>query len=482
MPTIVGIRVEERLLELISDMTRQVGRIFEVDSISLLLGKNGSGKTRLLNLIAEAVSAPGRSDAKIYIKNRHGDVYTLSSNHNDFCAIYYSGLPYKRKMSRRVGLIDASPQNNNTERLSEEHGRMAQLGEVANALGQDTQLIANLAYSKNIYRSIFIPALNHRFRAVSSPPLKTLLSKLNRIESTLVKDSSGFEGLDNDFEKCIGDVVSFLDEYMVRHFPCGERIHHLAVVEHLHNESDEGEVDYALSLMGYLGLVRGYNYREGIERIQDLAARCAEAIRNHGGVVKESNRSISFSIDGVAQFDAVREYNTPITIEWSMLSSGLQALIDQFAHIGDSIAKAAEQGRSSVLLMIDEGDAYLHLDWQRKYLTLLNKYLGGLKRKYSLSSLQVVLASHSPIIAADIPGVFVTNLDSDIKVRTFGAPIEDVIAGSFESSSLGAFAAKKINYLNSRALENKLNKFEMNLIEQIGDDAIRSILKKGGRS
>lgn len=86
-------------------------------------------------------------------------------------------------------------------------------------------------------------------------------------------------------------------------------------------------------------------------------------------------------IDGVDQFDSVRSYNTPITIEWSMLSSGLQALVDQFAHIGDSIATASQQGRNSVLLMIDEGDAYLHLDWQRKYLTLLNRYLGGLKKK-----------------------------------------------------------------------------------------------------
>lgn len=92
------------------------------------------------------------------------------------------------------------------------------------------------------------------------------------------------------------------------------------------------------------------------------------------------------------------------------------------------------------------------------------------------------MASHSPIIAADMPGVFVTNLDSNVKIRTFGAPIEEVIAGSFESSSLGAFAAKKINHLNSRALNNNLSKSDLNLIEQIGDDAIRAILKRGGRS
>ncbi|MDR6714274.1 putative ATPase [Pseudomonas hunanensis] len=486
MPTIMGMRIEDRLLELITPETQQVGRVFEVDSISLLLGKNGSGKTRLLNLIAEAVSAPGRSDAKIYVRNRHGEVSALSKDQNDFCAVYYSGLPYKRRMSRRIGLIDASPQNRNTERLPEEHGRMAQLGEVASALGQDTKLMANLSYSKNIYRAIFIPALLQRVRFVTSPTLKTILSKLKDIESTRVKDGSDFKGLDSELERCMDEAVSFLDGYMDRHFPCGERIHHLAVVEHLHAEGeqleDEDGVNYAMSLLNYIGLSRGYNFQEGIERIQDSVARCAEAIRNYGGKIKESARSISFVIDGVDQFDSVRSYNTPITIEWSMLSSGLQALVDQFAHIGDSIATASQQGRSSVLLMIDEGDAYLHLDWQRKYLTLLNRYLGGLKRKYSLKSLQVILASHSPIIAADMPGVFVTNLDSNVKIRTFGAPIEEVIAGSFDSSSLGAFAAKKINHLNSRALNNNLSKSDLSLIEQIGDDAIRAILKRGGRS
>ena len=482
MPNIVALRIEERLLELVTSVTEQVGRIFEVDSISLILGKNGSGKTRLLNLIADAVSAPGRSDTKVYVKSRQGNVFTLSSQDNDFCAIYYSGLPYKRKMNRRVGLIDASPQNRNTERLGEEHGRMAQLGEVANALGENTQLTANLAYSKNVYRAIFIPTLKLRMRHIAHRPLKDLISRLKGYESTRIKDPSDFRSLDDELEKCLKDIVSCLEKYMVDHFPCGERIHHLAVVEHLQGKNEEDDVDYALSLMAYIGLIRNYSYQEGIDRIQDLVARCAEAIRNYGGAVELSDRSISFSIDGVDQFDAVRHYKTPITIQWSMLSSGLQALIDQFAHIGDAIAAAAQQGRGSVLLMIDEGDAYLHLDWQRKYLTLVNKYLGGLKRKYNLRSLQVILASHSPLIAADIPGVFVTNLDSDVKIKTFGAPIEDVIAGSFESNSLGVFAANKINELYVRAKNKKLTESDLMLINEIGDEAIRSILQRGGQS
>ena len=482
MPTIVGLRIEERLLELITPVTEQVGRIFDVDSVSLILGKNGSGKTRLLNLIAEAVSAPGRGDTKVYVRDRRGDVYTLSNHDNDFCAIYYSGLPYKRKMSRRVGLIDASPQNKNTDKLGEEHGRMAQLGEIAKALGENTQLTATLSYSKNVYRAIFIPALRQRVRHITNASLKDLVTKLKSYESTRLKEASDFRSLDDELESWLKSIVDFLDGYMLSHFPCGERIHHLAVVEYLQGKREGESVDYALSLLAYLGIIRRYDFQVGIDHIQELVSRCSEALRNYGCNVNFTDRSVSFLIDGVDQFDAVRQYNTPIVIQWSLLSSGLQALIDQFAHIGDAVATAAQNGRGSVLLMIDEGDAYLHLDWQRKYITLLNKYLGGLRRKYGLRSLQVILASHSPLIAADIPGVYVTNLDSSVRVKTFGAPIEDVIAGSFESNSLGVFAATKINEMYARAKLNKLTKSDLVLIGEIGDEAIRAVLQRGGRS
>ena len=134
-------------------------------------------------------------------------------------------------------------------------------------------------------------------------------------------------------------------------------------------------------------------------------------------------------------------------------------------------------GRSSILLLIDEGDAYLHLDWQRRYISLINRYLGNMKRQHRLESLQLILATHSPLLAADVPDIFVTNLDNENISKTFAAPLEEVIAGSFESSSLGEFAATKINEIYRRAQQARLTDADYHLIDAIGDAAIQAALK-----
>ncbi|MEW9902347.1 AAA family ATPase [Pseudomonas putida] len=476
MPVVVSLRIDDRLLDLATPEILDMGRIFEVDSMSLLLGKNGSGKTRLLNLIAEAISTPGHSGSMVYVKSRGGDISLLTEDETDLCAIYYSGLPYRRKLSRRGRLIDASP-NNNTEKLNEEHGRMRQLGEVAAALGIYAQLKAKLAYSKNIHRSIIVPALKQA-RHIDSPILLTLISNLKSLESGSIKDPDRLKELDRQIEVALKSVVRFVEDHIEEHLPGRDYIYYLSVLESLYAHEDYDGEDYALSFLSYLGLVKAGYFKE-LEVVQDLVDSSREAIRNYGGMPTYTERSISFVIEGVDQFNAIRQYDAPIKIEWGALSSGLQALIDQFAHLGDAIDKAARRGHESIVLMIDEGDAYLHLDWQRKYVTLLNRYLGKLKRFFELRSLQVILASHSPIVAADMPGLFVTNLDSDSRIKTFGAPIEDVISGSFESSSLGEFAASKINEIYDRVRKNKLSSADRKLIDEIGDEAIRSVLMRG---
>ncbi|MBD8791004.1 hypothetical protein IFR09_11510 [Pseudomonas syringae] len=481
MPTIVGLRFEDRLLELISAKTLKVGKLFEVDSLSLLLGKNGSGKTRLLTMVAEAISGPGRSDTSIYLKGGD-DLITLRRHHHNFAAIYYSGLPYRRKIKDRTGFIDASPMIDDDETSYDQHSRMAKLISIAGALDVNVHLTAKLSYSKNIYRSVIIPELRGVVEYLTDSRIKALCSELDEVENSASNGSEAIKNLDKKIEKCIQDISSLVHRHMLDHLPYEEHIHFLSVIEHLYTNNEGHEADYVVSLLSYVGLVEGANHRDGMLYVSELVDRSTEAIRMYAGMLEQSERAITFSVDGIEQFDAVRQYRTPIKVEWPMLSSGLQALIDQFACIEDAVVGAVKQKLRSIVLLVDEGDAFLHLDWQRQYITLLDRFLGNLRRDYGLKSLQVILATHSPIVAADIPGLFVTNLDEDnsgIDVKTFGAPIEEVIAGSFESSALGAFAAAKINQLYAKMRRNKLTMQDRSLIDEIGDNAIRAVLKRG---
>lgn len=475
MSSILALRIDERLLELLSPKLETFGRLFDIDSVNFLLGKNGSGKTKLLLAIANAIAAPEKDGADIYFSEseRHSPHGEKKPN---FCAIYYSALPYRRKLNQRAGLIDASPR----ARKSNDAARISGLGAVATALGVDTRLTGVFGYSRSVYRTIIIPVLR-RAPTILDSHLKSLIRRYDEVDKKTLNLDDDLREIDLEKEKIFKALEKKLEELILIRMPDYDRLLYLTALEYIGTRSSKKEISNAAeAFLAHLGLV---NYRlspDHISILDEIVEQTREVLSSYGNPNDwyETESRQSFQIDGIAQLNAIQRYDTPIRIEWSNLSSGLQALVEQFALIGEAVNNAAKKGRLSLVILIDEGDAYLHLDWQRKYFSLLNKYLGDLKTQHNLDSLQLILATHSPLLAADIPGEFVTNLDSEETMKTFAAPLEEVIAGSFESSSLGEFAAKKINEIYRRAQSSSLTDTDRRLIKSVGDVAIRSALMR----
>lgn len=474
MPTILGARVSDRFIELSSAAIDSFGQLFDIDSVNLLLGKNGSGKTRLLTTLARAIASPRYNNAKVYYSN---DRHTLSGDpvsRDDVCAIYYSALPYKRKLRRRAGLIDASP----TVHTAHDAGRLLRIGEVARDLGIDTRLTAFFGYSRNLFRSVLIPALSRE--KIIDPELRDMITHHNRLgdEDRETTDRSA-RMLDNEQEAAFVVIERYLEDEITNRIGGYDKILFLTCLEYL---SERANYTQAITntFLDYIGVTKSDSQMDNFYKLEDIVEKTRSVLDNYGNPNDFfwSNKINHFQIDSIWALDAIRQQETPIKIEWSNLSSGLHALVEQFSLIDSAISQATTYGRSSILLLIDEGDAYLHLDWQRKYISLINKYLGKMKVHHRLESLQLVLATHSPLLAADVPDIFVTNLDASTTGKTFAAPIEEVIANSFESSSLGEFAAKKINQIYRRAQEKKLTEADRNVISAIGDAAIRAAFKE----
>ncbi|MDP9664208.1 UNVERIFIED_ORG: putative ATP-dependent endonuclease of OLD family [Pseudomonas cremoricolorata] len=477
MSAILGVRVDEVYLELVSPETEKFGRLFEIDSINLLLGKNGSGKTRFLTSLARSAVSSKDHSTKIYFSS---DESWRSGNEadRDLCAIYYSALPNRKRLRRRAGLIDASP----TASAGHDEARLLRIGDVARELGVDTRLTAFFGYTRNLFRTVLIPALSNS--NILDNTLKLLIEEYNRLgESSRPESERSIKELDDEYEKILSKVERYLEEVI------GSRIgeYHkmlfltcLAYVNERNKEFDAGRI--TSSFLDYAGLISSHVKRDYFEALESVVERTKSVLDNYGHPEDFfwNDRVNYFQIDSVHALEAIRRNETPIKIEWSNLSSGLYALVEQFALIDSAINDAVDRGRTSILLLVDEGDAYLHLDWQRRYISLINKYLGKLKLNYRLNSLQLILATHSPLLAADVPDVFVTSLDQGFPNsgnKTFAAPLEDVIAQSFESRSLGDFAASRINEIYRRAQKSKLTEEDYNLIDAIGDNAIQSILR-----
>jgi hypothetical protein len=89
----------------------------------------------------------------------------------------------------------------------------------------------------------------------------------------------------------------------------------------------------------------------------------------------------------------------------------------------------------------------------------------------------VVLASHSPIIAADLPDAFVTNLDPGVSPsETFAAPMEQVLRNAFDSNPIGRFASGIINEVYERILQEKADDRDWRVVEKIGDAGVKAAM------
>ena len=170
--------------------------------------------------------------------------------------------------------------------------------------------------------------------------------------------------------------------------------------------------------------------------------------------------------------------NGLIKIGFDSMSSGQAAIMHQMINISQSIQSLVKQKRKEVLIFIDEGDLLLHLSWQREYISLLDKRLGILKKKNKIESLQVVIASHSPLLASDILRDSITRLDEGNKLPSFGAPIQQIVNYSFGTPSIGVVAQNTIRELKEK---DQYSDRDIELINQIDDDFIRQLLlKKAG--
>ena len=177
-------------------------------------------------------------------------------------------------------------------------------------------------------------------------------------------------------------------------------------------------------------------------------------------------------------------------------------LMPQFNKIDPSIP---DRLRENVLILIDELDLYMHPEWQRKAVNIL---INEFENQFKGYNVQIVLATHSPIILSDIPNdniIFMSknnktdSIDS-INSRTFGANIYNLYKEKFFFNGnnhnkyfgiIGEFASNKIEYVIKTLDESEKESFTeeykneyikklyecKTIIDLIGEPLIRNMLE-----
>ena len=198
----------------------------------------------------------------------------------------------------------------------------------------------------------------------------------------------------------------------------------------------------------------------------------------------------------------IKDSIKPFTYElYPSLSSGQKAILFIFARINDAIQKINQENpNENILILLDEADLKLHLEWQRQFLYDLIEFLNT----YPNNKFYVLYATHSPMILSDITNdrvVFLKRKDNnlnfsedkqDFTKNTFGANIYDIYSDSFfVKNFMGVFAQNKINEVikiideykekkeknpdefmpNEKALDN------LKIVKSIGEPLLRNKLE-----
>jgi len=186
------------------------------------------------------------------------------------------------------------------------------------------------------------------------------------------------------------------------------------------------------------------------------------------------------------------------------LSSGQKAILFIFARIDNAIKQINDEKRNNhIVILLDEADLKLHLEWQRLF---INDLINFLKNNYKNQKIYILYATHSPMILSDITddrivflekkdnGKYSQELEKNRRKRTFGANIYDLYSDSFlVKDSIGAFTSSKINeiidffYKVQKSEDDKLkelkNEYEKKrkqfrfVQENIGEEFISNIIE-----
>ncbi|WP_431167237.1 AAA family ATPase [Tenacibaculum halocynthiae] len=177
------------------------------------------------------------------------------------------------------------------------------------------------------------------------------------------------------------------------------------------------------------------------------------------------------------------------TVNWLGISSGHKAYLNIFSLIYHELKRIKKE---NLLLCIDEGDLYLHPQWQIEFFDKLVTVLPQIFK----GNIQLILTSHSPFLLSDLPKQNITVISPNeekqtlngnkLNTETFAGNIYSLYEEPFflGNERISVFAKKKIDEIfeeldNKNTSSLKYDKESLKRrIELIGDEVIKFHLMK----
>lgn len=194
--------------------------------------------------------------------------------------------------------------------------------------------------------------------------------------------------------------------------------------------------------------------------------------------------------------------NELYNFSWRDMSSGEKAFLNIYSrfYLVSNTKELLKNPENDVIILIDEGEVYLHPHWQGQLIDMLVGFIPFVfKNKVGLKqrNIQMILTSNSPFLISDLPSSSVVFLkkeetktivieELDEYHQTFAANIHSLLAHSFfmEDGVTGALAKRKINKIVRWLIKEDIDTILENeeeiekTINLIGEPVIRNKLSQ----
>ncbi len=136
------------------------------------------------------------------------------------------------------------------------------------------------------------------------------------------------------------------------------------------------------------------------------------------------------------------------------LSTGEEHMLSMYGKFYEYF-KRISHTKDNYIILLDEPDIFMHPEWQRRFVKSISTFFNEvLEFKYN-PKFHIIISSHSPFIAGDLPKENVILLDKsnkgkckviEVSNKTFGANIFNLYKDAFFiESSFGEFSKNKIS-------------------------------------
>ena len=495
------IEVDDHVISL-NLATEGTPNIFDVDSISLIIGNNGSGKTSIFRKIIRKFLPSAKRDhysSEIHLDN--GKSLSFAEMRSKWGVIYYAPVQSGRRPHATRNFVDISPKwgeslsafdlRHHTDILAEFDispklyaVSRINVRDVCKSL-VDVLMVQNYPNEENIPFVLMdmFPDLFNLLDESRSVKLVATLESVSPIESMEAEEQRQLEK-EKLKKKVIEDSASLLYRQLKSRATSEHNLFALlAVINHLLKDIRRNKKDIRFIIFDSLELrdqwFLGAQTQWTAEFLSDIES-LEFFLKQRSADTKLGSQAYSeIALEPYEDSSILKQSNLErfFDVGFQNMSSGQFAVIAQLALISETISSYSKKGLKKILLLIDEGDAFLHLEWQRKYIEQLNRMLSNLKYREGISSLQLIIATHSPLLATDIPKQFVCRMESLGETdapSAFAAPLHTLLTQSFGAKTIGEFASAKIKSAVESIKSGHASEIDKFVIESIDNPIIKA--------